>query len=213
MISDGERMASSVEGERMAKRLSIADQVAMSAQEATPDFDPLALALTLSLYRTMSAFDRAHAEELAPVRLSVTQFNVLSVLLRVHEPLTMGELAQAVSVRSANLTAVADSLAARGLVDRTLNPDDRRSFLVSITPEGHRFMADFLPGHWRVLQDLMSGLSRPERTDLLKLLEKLLASLRESEQAQQAARAGDRRGNGSAAAAPTAKSGGRGRRA
>jgi len=68
----------------MAERLSIADQVAMSAQEATPDFDPLALALTLSLYRTMSAFDRVHAEELAPVRLSVTQFNVLSVLLRVH---------------------------------------------------------------------------------------------------------------------------------
>ena len=136
----------------MAKRLSIADQVAMSAQEATPDFDPLPLALTLSLYRTMSAFDRVHADELAPVRLSVTQFNVLSVLLRVDEPLTMGELAQAVSVRSANLTAVTDSLVARGLVDRTLNPADRRSFLVSITPEGHQFMAGFLPGHWRVLQ-------------------------------------------------------------
>jgi len=174
----------------MAERLSIADQVAMSAQEATPDFDPLALALTLSLYRTMSAFDRVHAEELAPVRLSVTQFNVLSVLLRVHEPLTMGELAQAVSVRSANLTAVADSLVARGLVDRSLNPDDRRSFLVRITPEGHRFMADFLPGHWRVLQDLMSGLSQPECTTLLKLLEKLLGSLPESGPARQTARGG-----------------------
>lgn len=193
----------------MAERLSIADQVAMSAQEAAPDFDPLALALTLSLYRTMSAFDRVHAEELAPAGLSVTQFNVLSVLLRVQKPLTMGELAQAVSVRSANLTAVADSLAARGLVDRTLNPDDRRSFLVSITPEGHEFMAEFLPAHWRVLQDLMSGLSRPERTKLLKLLEKLLASLRESEQALQVARVSGRRSNERAAASPKVKSGGR----
>ena len=74
-------------------------------------------------------------------------------------------------------------------------------------------MAGFLPGHWRVLQDLMSGLSQPERTTLLTLLEKLLDSLHDSEQAQQAARASDRRGNGSAAAAPKAKSGGRGRRA
>lgn len=205
-------MASSVEGERMAKQLSIADQVAMSAQEATPDFDPLALALTLSLYRTMSAFDRAHADELAPVRLSVTQFNVLSVLLRVHEPLTMGELAQAVSVRSANLTAVADTLVARGLVGRTLNPGDRRSFLVSITPEGHQFMAGFLPGHWRVLHEMMSGLSQPERTTLLTLLEKLLDSLHDTEQAQQAAGASDRRGNGKAAADPKAKPGGRSRR-
>jgi DNA-binding MarR family transcriptional regulator len=191
----------------MAERLSVADQVAMSAQEGMPDFDPLALALTLSLYRTMTAFDRVHAEELNPVGLSVTQFNVLSVLLRVREPLTMGELAQAVSVRSANLTAVADSLAARGLVDRTLNPDDRRSFLVSITPDGHTFMAGFLPAHWRVLQDLMSGLSRPERTRLLELLEKLLGSLHESEQAQQASRANGRRAHRRPAAAPKARSG------
>lgn len=195
----------------MAERLGIADQVAMSAQEAAPDFDPLALALTLSLYRTMSAFDRVHAEELAPAALSVTQFNVLSVLLRVQKPLTMGELAQAVSVRSANLTAVADSLAARGLVDRAVNPDDRRSFLVSITPEGHTFMAEFLPAHWRVLQDLMSGLSRPERTKLLKLLEKLLASLQESEHALQVARVSGRRSNERAAAGPEVKPGGRSR--
>ncbi len=158
----------------MADRLSVADQVARSSQEAGPDFDPLALALSLTLYRTMTTFERAHAEELAPVGLSMSQFNVLTVLHRAHEPLTMGELGQAVSVRSANLTGVVDSLTARGLVERDLNPHDRRSFLARITQTGEDFLAEFLPHHWRVLKGLMSGLDHSDRTQLLRLLEKLL---------------------------------------
>jgi len=177
----------------MAKRLSLADQVARSSREAGPDFDPLALALTLSLYRTMTTFDRAHAEELAPVGLSVTQFNVLTVLHRAHEPLTMGELGEAVSVRSANLTGVADSLAGRGLVDRELNPNDRRSFLVSITQKGEDFLAEFLPSHWRVLEGLMAGLDRSDRTQLLRLLEKLLSPAQTGVQQQRPARSRQRR--------------------
>jgi DNA-binding MarR family transcriptional regulator len=169
----------------MAERLSLADQVARSTEEAGPDFDPLALALTLSLYRTMTAFDRAHAEELAPVGLSVTQFNVLTVLHRAHEPLTMGELGQAVSVRSANLTGVADGLTTRGLVERELNPHDRRSFLVRITQAGEDFLGGFLPSHWRVLEELMAGLDRSDRTQLLGLLEKLLSPVGDAEPQQQ----------------------------
>jgi DNA-binding MarR family transcriptional regulator len=197
----------------MAERLSIADQVEASAREAGPEFDRVTLALTLSLYRAMSAFDRAHSDELAPLGLSVTQFNVLSVLHRVDTPLTMGELAQAVSVRSANLTAVADSLASRGFVKRALNPDDRRSFLVSITPRGDRFMSGFLPGHWRMLQELTAGLSEAERARLAKLLDKLLGSLPEPGQPPPAARTGARRGNGTGprpAARPAARAGAQG---
>ena len=160
----------------MAERLTIADQVAASAREAGPDFDPLPLSLTLSLYRVMTTFDRAHTEELAPVGLNITQFNVLSVLHRAEEPLTMGELAQAVTIRSANLTAVADSLAAKGFVKRTLNPDDRRSFLGTVTPAGDRFMAGFLPDHWQLLEGLLAGLAAADRRKLLRLLDKLLAS-------------------------------------
>lgn len=158
--------------------LSVPDQVDRTAKEYGDEFDPSVLALTLTLYRTMAVFDRAHTEELAPHGLSLSQFNVLTVLHRAGKPLTMGELADAVSVRPANLTGVVDTLVKRSLVGRELNPRDRRSFLVAITPHGEQFLAEFLPGHWRYLQSLTTGLSARQRTQLTKLLEHLMASVR-----------------------------------
>jgi DNA-binding MarR family transcriptional regulator len=160
-----------------AKRLSVSDQVAASMHEFEESFDPATLALTLTLYRTVAVFDRAHAVELGPHQLNVSQFNVLNVLRRAAEPMTMGDLGQAVAVRPTNLTAVVDSLCERGLVDRQLNPGDRRSFLVVLTSAGAEFLDGFLPGHWAFLEGLMSGLSHAERKKLVRLLDAFATSI------------------------------------
>ena len=139
--------------------------------------DPTVLALTLSLYRAMTAFDRAEAAELAPHGLTVSQLNVLTVLHRAERPLTMGELGQAVSVRPANLTGVVDGLTRRSLVERQINPYDRRSYLITETPAGQQFLAGFLPGHWLHLDRLMRGLTGAERAVLTDLLERLRQSV------------------------------------
>lgn len=171
----------------MADRLSVRDQVARTAADHATGFDPVVLGLTLSLYRTTSALDRAHNEELAPVRLSVSQFNVLNVLHRADEALTMGELGHAVSVRPANLTTVVDSLSERGFVQRRVNPHDRRSFLVAITADGETFLGEFLPGHWIFLKGLFEGLDGKQREQLGVLLDALLDSLETREGAAPAA--------------------------
>jgi DNA-binding MarR family transcriptional regulator len=139
--------------------------------------DPTVLALTLSLYRAMAAFDRAEAAELAPHGLNVSQLNILTVLHRAERPLTMGELGQAVSVRPANLTGVVDGLTRRSLVERQINPYDRRSYLITETPAGQQFLADFLPGHWQHLDRLTRGLAGEERALLVDLLERLRQSV------------------------------------
>lgn len=161
--------------------MSVQDQVARSAAEFGPDFDPTPLTLAMTLYRTMAEFDRAQAAELAPEGLNLSQFNMLSVLHRAGAATTMGNLAESVSVRPTNLTGLVDGLVKRGLVARELNPDDRRSFLVRISPAGEDFMAQFLPSHWRWLDDLTSGLSPRKRSQLIKLLERLSQSVQDYE--------------------------------
>lgn len=173
--------------------LSVPEQVARTAEEFGDLLDPESLSLTLMLYRTMAAFDRAHAEELSPVGLSVSQFNVLTVLHRSRRPLSMGEISETVSVRPANLTGVVDGLTDKSVVTRSINPNDRRSFLVAITEEGERFLAEFLPRHWPFLRQLFDGLSTPERLQLLGLLEALLKSIE-----------GRARASGATTAGPTA---------
>jgi len=143
-------------------------------------FDPGLLRLTLTLNRAMSAFDRAGTAEPAPHGLTVSQLNILTVLHRADRPLNMGELAQAISVRPANLTGVVDGLVARSYVERRVNPGDRRSYLVTNTEEGERFLAEFLPGHWRHLDALAWQLSGEERRTLADLLAKLRTSIETS---------------------------------
>ncbi|MBS4730298.1 MarR family transcriptional regulator [Mycobacterium sp. SM1] len=157
--------------------LSVAEQVTRSAREAGDDFDPESLTVMMMLYRAVAAVDRTHAAELAPYKLSLSQFQALSVLHRVQEPVTMGELAELLSVRRANLTGLIDTLARRSLVRRVLNPHDRRSFLVEITPAAEAFLAGFLPHHWRYLKVLTSGLTSDDLHQLAVLLDRLRVSI------------------------------------
>lgn len=158
-------------------RLSVAQQVRVSELEAGDDFDPQCLTAMMMLYRAVAAVDRTHSAELAPYKMTLSQFQALSVLHRVQGPVTMGELAEMLSVRRANLTGLVDTLARRSLVQRVLNPRDRRSFLVEITPEAESFLAEFLPRHWRFLTSLTSGLSGNEVQQLADLLDRLRLSI------------------------------------
>lgn len=142
---------------------SIAEEIARAADREDPGFDTAVLGLTLALFRTATAFERAHVSELLPHDLNISQLNILTVLDRASQPLTMGALGQAVSVLPANLTGVVDGLARRGYVERITNPDDRRSFLIRIGKPGRAFLRKFLPGHWAYLQTLMSDLT-PRRS-------------------------------------------------
>jgi DNA-binding MarR family transcriptional regulator len=159
---------------------SIAEQIALAADREGPDFDTAVLGLTLALFRTTTAFERAHVAELLPHGLNIGQLNILTVLDRAAEPLTMGALGQAVSVLPANLTGVVDGLVGRGYVERIPNPSDRRSFLIRIGKVGRSFLRKFLPGHWAHLQKLMSDLTPAQRRQLQSLLGKFLESIEQN---------------------------------
>lgn len=87
-------------------------------------------------------------------------------------PMTMGELAAAIGVDAPNCTPVVDDLEARGLVERGPHPTDRRSRLVTATPEGVRVAAraDRMMG---TPPDALLGLSPTD----LELLAGILAKL------------------------------------
>jgi DNA-binding MarR family transcriptional regulator len=75
------------------------------------------------------------AVELADLGLSHGEVNALAQL----EPgavRTVAELQAATGQRASTLTGVLDRLERRGLVERRLNPRDRRSFTVTLTDTG-----------------------------------------------------------------------------
>lgn len=87
-------------------------------------------ALEATVHRVLEKLGR----ELADLELSHGEVNALAQL---DEEATVAELQRATGQRASTLTGVLDRLERRGLVERRLNPHDRRSFRVSLTEDGH----------------------------------------------------------------------------
>ncbi|MFC5143869.1 MarR family winged helix-turn-helix transcriptional regulator [Streptomyces aureoversilis] len=73
--------------------------------------------------------------------LGMSFFRVKALRRIARGPLTLRELAEQLLTDRPYTTLVVDDLAGRGLVERTANPADRRSKIVSATPAGHEAAA------------------------------------------------------------------------
>jgi DNA-binding MarR family transcriptional regulator len=82
-----------------------------------------------------------------------------------------------VLVASATMTANLDLLERRGWIRRTSNPDDRRSVLVEITPDGRATADRMLAGIRQVERSALDVLAKDERVQLLDLLDRVMARI------------------------------------
>jgi DNA-binding MarR family transcriptional regulator len=73
------------------------------------------------------------------------------------------------------MTNRVDRLAARGLVQRYPDPDDRRGVLVRLTPEGKRAVDGAFEALLRAERELLADLPTPDRRHLATLLRPLLS--------------------------------------
>ncbi len=122
-------------------------------------------------------------EELEPVfaahDLSGGEFDVLAALRRAGRPyrLTPSELSRALIVTSGGLTRRLHALEGRGLIGRDVDPDDKRSTPVVLTPTGLHLVEEVLSEHVRNEDRLLSGLTDEQRDRLEALLRAFAVSL------------------------------------
>jgi DNA-binding MarR family transcriptional regulator len=98
----------------------------------------------------------------------------LAVIDGASAPLTPSQVSERVLIPSATMTAMLDLLERRGWIRRIPNPDDRRSVLIEITPDGRATADQLLPGIRTLERSIVSALSPDERACLLDLLGKIL---------------------------------------
>jgi DNA-binding MarR family transcriptional regulator len=95
------------------------------------------------------------------------------VLAHLHEVARcpIAELHRAFAHKRSTLTSILDRLHARGLVRRELRSDDRRSFLVSLTPRGARLARGIHADLGALESAVLAEATGQELLGLLKLVE------------------------------------------
>ncbi len=108
--------------------------------------------------------------------LSVAKLRALHQLAAADDgPLSLGQLAERLACVRSNITQLIDRLEQDGLVQRTPDPDDRRSLRAMITIEGRRRYQWGIKTQAQVEREMLRGLSPKEQEQLASLLDKFSA--------------------------------------
>lgn len=101
-----------------------------------------------------------------PFDITVEQWSVLCRLWE-QDGITQKELAARAVKDQPTITRILDCLDRKGMVRREANVEDRRSFLIRITPEGAEMADKLIPIEVQTIKEIMNGLSQ-ERIDAFR---------------------------------------------
>lgn len=127
--------------------------------------------------KARNALKNEFDKELKPYGISYAH-RVILIRLCEQDALTQKELAQDTYFEQSNLTLMLNKLEEKGLVKRTAKENDRRAYLITITPEGKKLKDALVEMGENVTEKALSGTSSEQRKELSNLLELIYKNLK-----------------------------------
>lgn len=113
------------------------------------------------------------AQEIQEFRVTPIQYSTLQALN--NKPgIDQKTLAATIGIDTSTIVGVLDRLEARGLVVRTVVPNDRRSRLIEPTEEGREMLAQLLPRVVKSQDRLLATLSPADAKHLMRIMQLLV---------------------------------------
>ena len=109
---------------------------------------------------------------LAQFNITPGQYGVLSCLWQ-NGSCTPKEIAQILRLENSTISGVLDRMQKRGLIDRVVDPNDRRSVRVVPTEEGGAMKDDVLRLIEELNIDILSGFTAEQRDTLISCLQQI----------------------------------------
>ena len=146
---------------------------------ALPDLDASPMEVLGRLSRLTRIVERELKKVFGEFGLERGEFDVLATLRRAGSPdgMTAGALARSSMVTSGAVTNRLDRLVAKGYVTRDVDPDNRRTVVVALTPTGRDLVDRAVVAHVDNEQRILAALDPHQRAGLAATLRTLLLSL------------------------------------
>ncbi|WP_066061445.1 MarR family winged helix-turn-helix transcriptional regulator [Frankia sp. EI5c] len=155
------------------------DSVVEEWQRERPDLDLSALGIFARMKVFVAALGASMDHPLDQHGLTAGDFEVLSALRAAGPPCVLipSQLSEKLMMSRAGITNRLDRLEAAGLVERRLDPSDRRSFRVGLTDRGRVTIDAAFADHVRNFARIASHLTPEQRQQLDDALRVLLRAL------------------------------------
>ncbi len=127
-----------------------------------------ALNAFIAFFRSFNTFNSRIVQEIKTYGITEPQFGILEILLHLG-PQQQHNLAEKLLVSGGNITFIVDKLEKTGLVKRTVQENDRRCKLVSLTEKGRLLIKSLFPGHVRFIENLMGVLTPDEQIEFTRI--------------------------------------------
>lgn len=104
--------------------------------------------------------------------LTSSQFAVLEALYHKGD-LTIQEIIDSILSSSGNMTVVVNNLEKDKMIERYVNPKDKRSSVISITEKGKQKIEEIFPIHLIDLEKSFEAITEEEKEILIKILKNI----------------------------------------
>jgi DNA-binding MarR family transcriptional regulator len=128
--------------------------------------------VTLQLRRAYFALNRRLERLLAKHEVSADQYRVL-LMLKLHGSCTQAELGETLLSDPSTIGAMVRLLEKRGMIERSVDPNDSRARRLAFTATGERLYKRVAPVAAGIRAELNELLSVSERETLLRALKKI----------------------------------------
>jgi DNA-binding MarR family transcriptional regulator len=137
-----------------------------------PDPTTLQDQILMALRRITRAIDLRSRSLLQDYGLTAPQLATLNTVFRL-QPVTVGDIAREIHLGKATVTGILNRLEKRRLIQRARGDQDRRSVVVSLTPEGQQTLSAAPSLLQDEFQHELDKLKEWERTQILATLQRI----------------------------------------
>jgi DNA-binding MarR family transcriptional regulator len=150
--------------------------------------DPAGVVLARLLRLLANKYEAAGDESLREIGLSGPRWELLVRLMMEQQAgrgagVSPSHLSRCQHVSKNTISALLSGLECGGLVERSIDPTDKRAFLIRLTETGRATVLARAPGRVAFLNALAAGMTGDEVQRLIELLMKLHGSVADHQQA------------------------------
>ena len=153
-------------------------QMVSFVQSLNPNIDPNAVRLMDQMHHVSHSLRRIGESSLAESGLSLSKYRILMSLMKCQEfedkrDLNPSEISLRQGTSRNTVSSLIRDLEDEKLIERRLDPNDRRKFKIRLTESGRNKVYKYAVAHLDVIAQLYSVLNAEEQENLSALLSKL----------------------------------------